>query len=754
MIIFVLFLFALASMVLQSSIMSVLRQASERGRHSPRNMKFGTTLKFVPGSFMLGDGLDRVRLLPRIGVRAPRLALILSHMKKDPQSLMLFTIVQNLQKLGYVFKVFAVGNGNAHSIWEKIGGRLSFLSPEDQGQTNWSIFEGVIVDSLESKKAISSLMQAPFCSVPVIWIIQEDNLSSRLKLYEQMGWEHLVSHWRSAFGRARVVVFPDFTFPMLYSVLDAGNFFVIPGSPVDAWAAESYSRIHSKDQLRDLSGFHRDDILVVIVGSSIFYDGLSWDYAVAMHAVGPLLLKYARRKDSSESYKFIFLCGNSTDGYGDALQEVASSLGLPDDSLRHYGLNGDVNSVLLMADIVLYGSAQDIQGFPPLLTRAMTFGVPIIAPDFPVLRKYIVDGVHGIFFSKHSPDSLMSAFSLLLSNGRLSKFAQAIASSGRQLAKNVLALDCITGYARLLENVLSFPSDTLLPKPVSQLQQGLWEWNLFENEIDLGAHMQGADDESAGKVSIVEALEQDLAGVSNATNVPEHETEVPFHDIPTKLDWDILQEIERSEEVEMLEMEELEERMERHGGIWDVIYRNARKSEKLKFEANERDEGELERMGQPVCIYEIYSGSGAWPFLHHGSLYRGLSLSRRALRQWSDDVDATNRLPILNDTYFRDILCEMGGMFAIANKVDSIHRRPWIGFQSWRAAGSKVALSAEAERALTEALVDNSKGDVIYFWAHLDIDRGLIGSSNALTFWSMCDILNGGNCSMITRFWT
>jgi hypothetical protein len=66
--------------------------------------------------------------------------------------------------------------------------------------------------------------------------------------------------------------------------------------------------------------------------------------------------------------------------------------------------------------------------------------------------------------------------------------------------------------------------------------------------------------------------------------------------------------------------------MERNLGDWDEIYRNARKSEKLKFEANERDEGELERTGQPVCIYEIYSGAGSWPFLHHGSLYRGLSL--------------------------------------------------------------------------------------------------------------------------------
>jgi hypothetical protein len=59
-----------------------------------------------------------------------------------------------------------------------------------------------------------------------------------------------------------------------------------------------------------------------------------------------------------------------------------------------------------------------------------------------------------------------------------------------------------------------------------------------------------------------------------------------------------------------------------------VVYKNSRKSERLKSEGNERDEGELERSGQPVCVYEIYSGEGAWPFLHHGSLYRGITLVR------------------------------------------------------------------------------------------------------------------------------
>lgn len=195
-------------------------------------------------------------------------------------------------------------------------------------------------------------MQEPFCSVPLIWIIQEDILASRLPAYKELGWKNLLSSWKNALSRADVVVFPDFSLPVillyhylyaftslpcityysvvphllfllyqiLYSVLDTGNFFVIPGSPVDVWAAESYRKTHSKIQSRKDNGFNNDDMLVLILGSSFFYNELSWDYAVAMHAISPLLIKYARRKDVRGSYKFLFLCGNSTDGYDDALQ--------------------------------------------------------------------------------------------------------------------------------------------------------------------------------------------------------------------------------------------------------------------------------------------------------------------------------------------------------------------------------------------------------------------------------------------------
>lgn len=64
--------------------------------------------------------------------------------------------------------------------------------------------------------------------------------------------------------------------------------------------------------------------------------------------------------------------------------------------------------------------------------------------------------------------------------------------------------------------------------------------------------------------------------------------------------------------------------------------------------------------------------------------------SKGGRRPRSDDVDAVMRLLVLDNTYYRDLLCEFGAMFAIANRIDTVHKLPWIGFQSWRAAGKKV----------------------------------------------------------------
>lgn len=73
------FVFALASMVLQSSIASmVFRMGSgseSKGRSVREGLKFGSSLQFVP---RINVSLDRARSEHRLGVRPPRLALVSS----------------------------------------------------------------------------------------------------------------------------------------------------------------------------------------------------------------------------------------------------------------------------------------------------------------------------------------------------------------------------------------------------------------------------------------------------------------------------------------------------------------------------------------------------------------------------------------------------------------------------------------------------------------------------------------------------
>lgn len=61
----------------------------------------------------------------------------------------------------------------------------------------------------------------------------------------------------------------------------------------------------------------------------------------------------------------------------------------------------------------------------------------------------------------------------------------------------------------------------------------------------------------------------------------------------------------------------------------------------------------------------------------------------------------------------------------------------------------QVSLSSKAERVLEGTVQQKHRGDVVYFWAYVDMDGELAGSEHVSTFWSMCDILNAGNCRFI-----
>ncbi|CAA7390860.1 unnamed protein product [Spirodela intermedia] len=708
-----------------------------------KGSRTGSVVRFLPSDILRRfdeqGGLDRIRSELRVGVRLPRLAIVLGTMEKDSPSLLLFTLVKSFKELGYHLTVFALKDGKARPHWEQIGGQISMLNRDSY--VDWSIFEGVILSSLEARITISSLMQEPFDYVPVIWIIQEGVLGERLSLYKEMGRQLIISEWRKAFNRADIVVFPDSSLPMLYTALDAGNFFVVSGSPVDVWAAESYASSHSKIQLRRDDGFDEDDLVVVVIGGSVVYGNDPWDYVAAMHLIGPSLLQFAYLKHHGKSFKVLLLSGKSTDGHGSTFQDsdIASRFGFPKGCVKHYGLDGNVNKALLIADIVLYVSFHDEQTFPPLLARAMSFGVLVVAPDLTVIKRYVTNEVDGFIFQSSDPKSFSTIFSLAIAE--INAFNRTVATSGKLLSRNMLAQDCIIGYAKLLENVVQFPSDTVLPGPSSKLQLNKWEWDFLEGETE-PIHRQVFSETS----SIVYIIEEELADKSISEDTFTNQSETLVFDYPSDSDWEDVREMEFSEDIETLEIQELAERTERPSESWEDVYSKSRKASKRKFGDDERDDEELEKVGQYVSIYEIYGGAGAWPFLHHSALYRAVSLSKDAKESRVDDVRAVLRLSFLNITYYRDLLCEYGGMLAIANKSNSIHKTPWIGFQSWRAAGRKVSLTIEAERTLEQTLRTETEGDVFYYWARADLGTKDTKGNYTYDFWSICDILNNGHC--------
>ena len=172
----------------------------------------------------------------------------------------------------------------------------------------------------------------------------------------------------------------------------------------------------------------------------------------------------------------------------------------------------------------------------------------------------IVDGVNGITFPKNHPEALRNAFALLISEGNLSKFAHSVSSSGRLRAKNMFAGECIFGFAKLVEDVFDFPSDVLLPTPASQLKNIVWEWNQFRKELDQISSERGhmyREDHLRVNSTVVYDLEEDMINYAALGNVSGVNPEGLEEDMPTALDWEILNEIESSDEVEMLEREEV-----------------------------------------------------------------------------------------------------------------------------------------------------------------------------------------------------
>ncbi|XP_057462590.1 uncharacterized protein LOC130752763 isoform X4 [Actinidia eriantha] len=477
-----------------------------------------------------------------------------------------------------------------------------------------------------------------------------------------------------------------------------------------------------------------DGIIVnSIEARDVFSRGLWLEHAFVLKALLPLFEDFSSDKNSNSHLKIIILSGDSTTNYSVAVEAIAINLSYPRNIVSH-AVDEDADNVLSMADLVIYGSFLEVQSFPDILMKAMCFGKPIIAPDLAMIKKYADDRVNGYLFPKENIRVLTQTILEVVSNGKLSPLARNIASIGKRTAKNLLVLEAIEGYASLVENVLKLPSEVKTSKAVTEIPSKLkeeWQWQLFESV---------SDSTYANRTLRSHKFFEEIEKMWNRTQTQSYGAvdETFLYSI-----WEEENFIEMANTRKRREEELLKDRTDQPRGTWEDVYRSAKRADRSKNELHERDDRELERTGQPLCIYEPYFGEGTWPFLHHTSLYRGLGLSTRGRRPGSNDIDAPSRLPLLNNPYYRDALGEYGAFFAIATRVDRIHKNAWIGFQSWRATARKESLSKTAETALLDAIQLRRNGDTLYFWIRMDKDPR---SPLQQDFWSFCDAINAGNC--------
>ncbi|XP_077251260.1 glycosyl transferase family 1 protein [Tasmannia lanceolata] len=683
-------------------------------------------------------GLRRLGI--RSAVRRPQLALVLADLSVDSTQLLMISVAVSLQEIGYTIQVYSIDDGPTHIIWENIGVSVSILQISDRLECtlDWLIYDGVLVNSIEAKDVLSCLLQEPFKSLPVIWTIHESTLALRLRQYSSNGNTKLIDDWKRAFNRATVVIFPNYELPMVYSTFDSGNYFVIPGSPAPAWEAYNFMALNDGHDLQVDMGYRPEDFIIAIVGSQFSYSGFWLEHALALQALVPLLADF---KSSSSHMQVGILSGNSNSTYKVVLEAIALNLGYPRGTVQQIRIDGDFNNFLSIADLVIYGSFLEEQSFPAILIQAMCFGKPVIAPDLSMIKKHVDNRVNGFLFPKENIGMLTQILFQAILKGKLSPLARNIASIGKGYARNLLASEAVEGYASLLENVVKLPSEVLSPKAVAEIPLKLkeeWQWQLF------GSFGEGVDLKHLNRTSRSYRFLDRVEGRWNRTKIQTSANDTSaISETFSPIDWEEERATEMENARKKREEEELKDRTDQPRGTWEDVYRGAKRADRAKNELHERDDRELERTGQPLCIYEPYFGEGTWPFLHHTSLYRGIGLSTKGRRPGADDIDAPSRLPLLTDPYYRDALGEYGAFFAIANRIDRIHRNAWIGFQSWRAAARKASLSKVAESALLEAIQARRHGDTLYFWVNTNKDP-----RNPLQqdFWSFCDAINAGNC--------
>lgn len=62
--------------------------------------------------------------------------------------------------------------------------------------------------------------------------------------------------------------------------------------------------------------------------------------------------------------------------------------------MKHIAPAEDTERTLSVADLVIYASFREEPSFPNTLLKAMYLGKPIVAPDLPMIKKYVGILIH------------------------------------------------------------------------------------------------------------------------------------------------------------------------------------------------------------------------------------------------------------------------------------------------------------------------------------------------------------------------
>lgn len=100
----------------------------------------------------------------------------------------------------------------------------------------------------------------------------------------------------------------------MYSILDAGNYYVIPGYLNEAWKANNRRTLSEDDRELNKS----ENFVMTIVGSQFSYSGSILEYGLILNYVAPILQEFSSA--SSSPLKLGILSENSTNAYDASLE--------------------------------------------------------------------------------------------------------------------------------------------------------------------------------------------------------------------------------------------------------------------------------------------------------------------------------------------------------------------------------------------------------------------------------------------------